>query len=391
MKPIPKLTELYVTISNDFKSKLGLSQDFLKKVLSAFTAVISAQVYLIYLHLSDIQDNVFPDNADVEANGGTLERQGRIWIGRNPLPATVGVFEISVIGVAGSVLRSGITFKSNEATLNPGQMFISDSEYTLTGSGDVIEIRSLGAGADFGLDVDDNLTITEPVIGVNQTVTITEIITAPRASEDIEVYRQIIIDSRQQEPQGGAKTDYRKWAADVQGVRKVYPYVKNDNAGVVQVFVEATVADSNDSHGTPPQSILDDVADVIEFDPDETEELNDRGRRPIQAIPEVLAISLIPVDVTITGLSDSAAGVRATIESNLVNYLEDVRPFIAGADLLRNKNDVLYSARLQSVATDVLESANFFTGFEMFVNGVSTLSYTFNLGNIPYLRDVTYS
>jgi len=183
MKPIPTISELKETISNDLKSKLNLSTDVLKKTLDAFASVEAAIMKVAYLYLGNIQDNSFPDTADLEINGGTLERFGRIKLARNPRPATVGVFEISLIGVAGSTLRAGITFKSNENAKNPGQLYVSDSAYVMTGSNDVIEIRSLGSGATFDLNISDNLTITEPVLGVNQTVTVSTIVEQPKASE----------------------------------------------------------------------------------------------------------------------------------------------------------------------------------------------------------------
>lgn len=391
MKPIPSISELKETISNDLKSRLNLSDDVLKKTLDAFASVIAGIQKLSYLYLGNIQDNVFPDTADLEVNGGTLERIGRIQLGRNPRPATVGVFEISLIGATGSTLRAGITFKSNENAKNPGQLYISDSIYTMSGSGDIIEIRSLGSGAGFDLNVGDILTITEPVLGVNQSVTVVSVVEQPKSSESIDVYRQNILDSIQLEPQGGAKTDYRLWAADAQGVRKVYPYVKDGDAGVVQVFVEATIADSTDQKGTPSPSLLLEVEDVIEFDPDPTKLTNERGRKPIQARLEVGPISLVPVDVVISGLLQDNATIRTSISNNLSTYLYDIRPYIAGADLRRDKNDILYESRLQNVLTGVLSASNFFTGFEMRIDGNIETNYTFALNNIPFLNSVTYN
>jgi uncharacterized phage protein gp47/JayE len=390
MRPIPSLVELQEALSNDFKSRLNLFSDNLKKVLNAFTVVISAQFKLMYLYLFDIQNNIFPDTADLEANGGTLERLGRMYLNRNPKPATVGVFVFSVAGVSGSVLRSGLTFKSNEDSKNPGQLFITDDEYTLTGSGDVVEARALGSGTLFDLDLNDNLTITEPVIGVDKTVSVFSIVEQPKVGESIDIYRQNILDAIQLEPQGGSKTDYRLWAADAQGVRKVYPYVKNGNASIIQVFVEATTSDSTDGKGTPSGTLLTDVDGVIEMDPDETKPDNERGRRPMQAFIEVNPISLIPVDIIITGLNTDTVAIRDSISSNFETYLYDVRPYIAGADLARNKNDVLYEGRIQSVATDTLDSGNFFSIFQLKVNGNFVSSYQFELGNIPFLNSVIY-
>lgn len=390
MRPIPTIQDLYNNLKNDFISRLNLFTTFLKSTLNAISAVLAAQFKMAYNYLADIQNNMFPDTADYESVGGTLQRWGGLFLGRDPFPAAPGVFELSVTGEAGSVLRLGLTFKSNDDALNAGQMYILDNEYTLTGTDDIIEVRSLGGGSAFNLDVGDNLTITEPVLGVNQTVTVFSVTTQPTDAEDLEVYRQRVLDALQLEPQGGAKTDYRIWAADVAGVRTVYPYVRNGNSGVVDVYIEANLADSIDENGTPSQPLMDAVGEVIEFDPDETKPLNERGRRPIQAIPEMQPVSTLPVDITITGLNQTSVTIENSITENLSTFLYSVRPFISGADLLRNRNDVLYEARLSAVVTDTLDNGNFFTGLQMEVDGISVDTYTFDLGVIPYLRNVTF-
>lgn len=391
MKQIPTTAEIFERLANDFKTRLNILPTFLKTVLNAMTAVLSAEFKLNYLFLSDIQNNVFPDTADLEEFGGTLERHGREQLNRNPRPATVGVFEVTATGVNGSVIRSGLTFKSNENAKNPGMLFITDSETIFSGTMAIFEVRSLETGTTSDLDIGDNLTITEPVIGVNQTVTVSLVLEQPKSAESIDVYRQAILDSIQKEPNGGAKTDYQLWSSDAQGVRRVYPYVKIDNAGIVQVFVEATEADSIDGHGTPSQNLLDEVSEVIEFDPDETKQLYERGRRPIQAIVETVAVNTVPVDVIVTGLSENTTQIQDSIRNAMKGFIYDVRPYIAGADLARNKNNILYEVRLQSEASDVLESSNSFTGFTMLVNGVASTSYQFDLGNIPFLNNVTFN
>ena len=391
MKPIPSIKEINTNMSNDIRSKLNLTIDYLKKTYDALVLVLSAQLHLAYLFLSDIQDNIFPDKATTADQGGTLERQGMIYMNRNPFPDSIGSFKVSVSGVAGSVLRVNLTFKSNEGSLNPGQVYILDSEYVLTGTADEIEIRSIGAGVEFNLNVADNLTITEPVIGVDKTVTVTEVLVQPKAGETTELYRQAILNAIQLEPQGGAKADYRQWSSDAQGVRAIYPYVRDIDAGTLDIYVEATLVDSSDGLGTPTPEILAEVEEVIEMDPDITKPLNERGRRPMQAFPEIQPITLVPVDVTIIGLNDDSASVKTAIESSLNDLLYDVRPFISGADLRRNKNDILYSGKVQSVVTEALINGNFFDVLNLYVDGNLVTSYEFTLGNIPYLRNLIYS
>jgi len=391
MKLIPTIKEINTNISNDLRSKLNLAIDYLKKTYDALALVLSAQFHLVYLYLSDIQDNIFPDKATTADQGGTLERQGMIYMNRNPFPDSMGSFKVSVTGVAGSVLRVNLTFKSNEDALNAGQVYILDAEYTLTGTADEIEVRSIGSGVDYNLNVADKLTITEPVIGVDKTVTVTEVLVQPKAGETTELYRQSILNAIQLEPQGGSKSDYRQWSSDAQGVRLVFPYVQDVNTGELDLYVEATLVDSTDGKGTPTPAILQDVEDVIEQDPDITKPINERGRRPAQAFPNVQAITLVPVDVTIAGLNDDSVSVKNSIESSITDLLYDVRPFISGADLRRNKNDILYSGKVQSVVTDTLTNGNFFNLLTLYVDGNAITSYEFTLGNIPYLRNLTYT
>ena len=391
MKPIPSIIELQQNIVEDLKNKLNLSDDDLKKTLNAFSLVLSGQMKILYLFLADIQNNIFADTANSQEQGGTLERIGQIYLNRPPFPDAIGVFNISVNGIVGSVLREGLTFKSNEDALNPGQLFVLDSEHIMVATTDVIEVRSLGAGTDFNLSVNDKLTITEPVIGVDKTVTVTAVPTQPTAGETLENYRDAILRAIQLEPQGGSKSDYRQWASDAPGVRLVYPYVRDTDAGIVDVYVEATLSDSTDGKGTPTTTILNEVLAVIEQDPDLSKPINERGRRPIQANVITSAISLIPVDVTISGLNDSSQSVKDVIQSALIDMLYGVRPYISGADLLRNKNDILYSGRVQSVVTDALANGNFFNQLTLIVDGNSVVSYEFDLGNIPYLRNLTYT
>lgn len=388
MAAIPTILEIYTNLSNDLRNRLDLSDDNLKKVLDAVALSLAGQFKLTYLALADIQNNIFPDTADTGENGGTLDRLGLIYLNRIRRPSTSGTFSVSVVAENGSSLRSGITFKSNDDSFNPGNLYILDQVQVLTGANDVVEIRSLEGGSSVLLEVGDTLTITEPVIGVEQIVTVTGVVQQPFDEETVDDFRAAILQSIQLEPQGGAKTDYRLWAADAQGVRNVYPYVKDTEAGTVQIYVEATAADSTDGLGTPSAALMADVVEVIEFDPDISLPLNERGRRPIQANIEVLPINLNPVDVTITGLQENSPAIQASIAQNLENYLLSIRPYVAGADLARNKNDILYSARLQAVVTDVLTASNFFTDFNVFVNGVNQLSFLFSRDNIPYLRNL---
>lgn len=390
-KPIPSISDLYNKIASDLKNKLGIIVIAIKFVINALSAVLAAQLKLLYLYLVDVQNNQFPDTADTAANGGTLERQGLMYLGRLPFAATGGIYTANVTGVDGSLIPKGTQFLSNAGTNAPGNLYTNDSDYYLTGTSGSLPIRSLLQGASYLLNIGDTLTPTAPIIGVNSIVTISAVTQVPVNAEDPEVYRQAVLNALRLQPQGGSKTDYREWATDANGVRLVYPYVKNGEPGTVQVYVEAVTSSSTDGHGTPSGGLLTEVAAVIEMDPDATLPIGKRGRRPIQANVEVLPINPIPVDIVITSLQVNTSTVRDNISANVSTYLYGVRPYISGSDLPRDKNDVLSAVKLQSVVNDTIGTANTFLAFTMSVNGVAVNVFTYTLANIPYLRNVTYN
>ena len=126
------------------------------------------------------------------------------------------------------------------------------------------------------------------------------------------------------------------------------------------------------------------------MDPDDTKPINERGRKPMQTILEILPITLKPVDVVILGLNQNNLDIQNLLKTNLKLFLKEVRPFIDGADLLKNKNDFLYAGKIQGVISDTLGNGNFFNDVKVFVDGQEIDSYKFTLSNIPFLRYVTY-
>lgn len=396
---IPTILQLYNRISANLINKLGLvlPSDQLKLVLDAVAANLAGELKLLYLNQVDIENNMWPDTADLAVDGGQLNRMGQLRLGRQPFSATDGYYVVSVSGTAGSTLPAQLTYKSNDDSKSPGNLYMLDTAYTLTGTDDVITLRALNAGEEYLLNAGDYLTATQPLIGVNQQVQVSSVTTQPTDAQDINLYRQQIIATYRLRPQGGARADYRLWAQDAAGVQQVYPYVKNGDAGIVQVYVEATPADSIDGNGTPSDALLAAVQSAIEFSPDDTLPAYERGRRPIQAIIDqgagggAIAVATIPVDITITGLVTSSAEITADIQSSLVTFLQTIRPYIAACDLPSDQNKgLLNSVKAESIVLDTIGDLNSFTGFQLSVDGVVANLYTFAGGNIPYLRNLIF-
>ncbi|KKM20618.1 hypothetical protein LCGC14_1643670 [marine sediment metagenome] len=389
MITIPKISELYEDILDDFEAVYGITISLFGKVFFRALALVQAgKLKLYYLAIGKLQKNIFIDTADPEASGGTLERFGRIKLGRNPFAATAGQYVVTVTGTVGAVIEASTTFKSNDDTVNPGKLFILDNEYTLVGS-DSITLRALEAGVDSKLEVGEELTATIPIAEVDKIVTVTSEAIAPLAAEEIEVYRTVGLQAYQLEPQGGAGSDYILWAADAQGVLRSYPYAKSGVTSEVNLFIEATIADSTDGKGTPSAQLLADVEEVVDFDPDDTRPLDERGRRPLTEIVNYLAVTIKQVDIEVQGFVGLTAAKETSILNAIKAVLDDIRPFVASANVLANKNDIIDINKVISTILNA-EPGSIFTTVDLMINGGSVNTFTFENGDIPYLNSVTY-
>jgi uncharacterized phage protein gp47/JayE len=383
MADIPSLLELQTQIENDLRAKLGITAPWYGKVMLKVLAIVqAARIKLIYLRIAKVQKNIFVDTAESESQGGTLERFGRVKLNRNLYPAEAGIYTANVTGVITGSIIKGQTFKSSLGSTSPGMMYEVVSTVTLTGNAGQIQIRALTPGESSVLQIGDPIESTAPIANVNSKAIIAAINTTPVNAEDLETYRRLILESFQLEPQGGAATDYRIWAADASGVRTVYPYTKNNATYTVQIFVEATK--DNTAPGQPigyaPNSMLTEVSEVIELDPDTTKPINERGRRPLQAIPEVLSVIPTGVTITIIDLSDKSTSAKAIIQAAIEDYLYTIRPYIAGADG-QNKHDSVYLSGIITAIFNAVGSTINFSSVEIRINDTVYSSYTF--GNIP--------
>lgn len=388
---IPTLNELYTQIKSDLEAELNVSiPTFGRSFLRVLALVQAAKLKLYYLAIANLQKNIFVDTAEPEAIGGTLERFGRVKLNRNPFAATAGYYNVTVTGNVGATIPAQTTFKSDDSSSSPNKLFVLDTAFTLPTSAATINIRALEAGVDSKLSIGNTLTATAPIALVNSSVTVTSETIEPRAAETIEEYRAKTLEAYRLEPQGGAGTDYRLWAADAQGVQRVYPYAKSGAANELNIFVEATIADSTDGKGTPSSALLLDVEEVIEFDPDTTKPLTERGRRPLGIFDiHYLPITVQNVDVTITGYVGITPTIQAALIQSITAEINRIRPFVASADIIANKNDILSINKI--ISTIILTRPGaVFTSVGINVAGTPVTSYTFINGNIPYVNSINF-
>jgi hypothetical protein len=386
---IPTFSELYNSILTDLRNRLAIRFIVGKLVLNAFAAVQAAKLKIMYLLGAKIYKNIFIDTAESEEVGGSLERYGRVKLGRDPFPATAGEYTLNVSGEVSATIAAGTTWKSGDNSKNPGKIYILDTLFTFTATTGTISIRALDLGPEAQLNIDDELQVTAPIGNVDSFGTIASEDVAPTEQESFEDYRNAVIQAYQFEPQGGAKTDYRLWAQDAAGVKNSFPYVTDGEPGKINLFIEATEADSTDGKGTPSQAILDEVEEVVEYDPDTTKPDSERGRRPMGTFEIFfLPIEPIAVDVEIVNLTDT--GLLTTIQDAIKSFLLDVRPFVDGADNPNLKNkDKLYAADVVEIVRVITGTSASFDNVIMKVDTNIVQLYQFENGDIPFINSVT--
>lgn len=392
MAATPTISELKAQIKSYLETELGFTITVFGKVfLNALAAVQAAKLKLLYLLVADVRKNVWVDTAYSVSQGGTLERFGIVKLGRPPFTATQGEYTVQVTGTIGQVVPAGTQFKTDDNSSSPGKFFILDSAKTLTAGTDTMTLRALEAGLDSRLIVGDTLTAVSPLV-VNDQVEVTVESVIPLDAENLETYRDLVIRAFQLESQGGAATDYRAWATDAQGVAAIYPYAKSGVPAELEIYVEATNADSTDGNGTPSAQLLLDVEEVIEFDPDTSKPLNERGRRPLGVFNiDFIAVSPLPVVIAVNGQVGIDSDTQTAIESAIKTAIDNVRPFVEAADILENKNDILSVNQIIFIIQDILVSGQTFSSLTMTVDGNPvTSSFQFSAGNIPYLDSITY-
>jgi uncharacterized phage protein gp47/JayE len=385
MIEIPTTQELYVQIKSELETEFNITiPDVGPNYLRTQAQVLAAELRLYYLYAGKVQKNIFADTADPESMGGTLERFGRVKLGRDPFKATAGKYLCVVTGDAGAVIPANTVFKSDDDTQSPNKLYVLDSAYTMPGVSGQILLRALESGLDSQLSVSDTLSSTAPIPQVDTTATVQSEDTEPIAAESVEEYREKVIEAFRLEPQGGAQADYVLWSNEVQGVAESYPYTSGGNTNEVDLYIEATEIDSTDGKGTPSAQLITDVQSSIE---DPTPERP--SRKPISTIVNYLPITPLDIIITISNYIDLTPAKETLIQNALKNYFSEIRPFLSGVDVVGEKIDTVTLNNISSVVLDAVPGSIFDTP-QLDVDGNIVPSYQFEDGDIPFLNPIIY-
>ncbi|MFP3041901.1 baseplate J/gp47 family protein [Treponema primitia] len=229
------------------------------------------------------------------------------------------------------------------------------------GSGVLAAIECAGSGPGGNLSEGDTLTIQTPIEGAARTAMVTATTALGTEQEDIEEYRQKVLDVERAEGGGGNSSDFRQWAQEVPGVFRAYPFsgppldiVRDPYPGERTVYVEAMPAINPD--GLAPQSLLDLVKQACLAAPDGT------SREILGLTADTLyvrSIVRVGIYVTVQGIaikSGSMGAAEEAVTNAVRDLLETFSPFVQGLDADFDRRDEIVASIIGSAVQSVLDT-----------------------------------
>ena len=376
MNTIPSTSTLYSNILSNLQTQLGITNPIVKKTFLIPLAAMWAGVMTVwYKTLAQVQANIWVDTCD----DTTLLRFGYIILARYPYQAIQGQYSCFITGTSGTVIPAGTVWKADDTSASPGQLYTNDSPYTIPSlSTPVIVLRALTGGTIAQLAIGDTLTVTAPIVGLNNTATVHIETVTPIDGELLSDYRTKVIEKIQLIPGSWSAVDYRLLGVEVAGVRQIYAYTDLTTGNTVDVYVEGT------TYGAIPSASSTVVTNVqTAIAPDV----------PLGVHTVNYASSntnIIAVNVVVTPYPALSSAQQSLITTALVDFINTVRPFIASADTIASRNDIISAYNLFPVISSVIPGVPF-SGVTFTVDTVAATTYQADLGNIPYCNSVTFS
>ncbi len=264
--------------------------------------------------------------------------------------------EITISGTIGSIVPAGTSLKRAD-----GILYTTINETTIGSTGkELLSFQADDAGADSNADEGTIITFVSPVSGVETTGSVTDLgITGGSDIEDIEDYRQRLLEYIQNPPSGGSETDYVIWAKEVSGVTRAWCYPMESGIGTVSVrFMMDDIYDD----GIPLSGDVETVQSFI------------NALKPATATLYVLAPIADPVNFVFSELTPNTTDAKTAIEENLKSLVQS-SSIIPGGEL-----------KLSKIRAAISNA----TGNEDFTLTTPSADIIMDVGHIITMGSVTY-
>ena len=283
----PALKDLVERISSDAESRLSVPQ-LRRSNAKVYSRVLAGASHGLHGHIEWLAKQLFVDTADSDF----LDRWASIY----------AIQRKKATKASGSV---AITFASEIVPIPVGSLMQTDDGVQFETIDGVtrdkkVRVRALLTGETGNVVKGDVLTLSNPIAGVMSEVTV-EGISGGANAEDDESLRTRLLFRMQEQPHGGAKSDYVAWALEVPGVTRAWCYPNEGGVGKVTV-----------------RFVCDDLENIVPT-PEMVEKVDSHieEKRPVTADVTIKAPTLKPVAITIESLSPDTTAVREAVKKEL--------------------------------------------------------------------------
>lgn len=378
MTTLPTVKSLYNNLLSDFQAEFSITiNPFGNSFLMALSAVLAGALYLVYLAIGNLQKNIWFDTADAEI----LPRWGSEILGRYPFTATLGQYTATVTGSTGAVIPGTQVFKSDDTAESPGMLFqISGGPYTMPGTTGTIILNALTGGLASRLAVGDTLTPTSPIINVNSTATVTIENIVPADAEGLEEYRAKIAEKVGLDAGSWSAIDYRLVGVEIVGLLQVYAYAASGNSNTADVFLQGEIPLAYPGPSASA-TVVTDYETALEL------------VKPItvwQVNYASCPINNIDVTITMGTFTAFTTAQKSLIASSLAAFVNNVHPFIAAADSVASRNDVIATFNLNAAISQAVPGYGF-SAVTFTVASTPSSNWMADLGEIPFLNSISYA
>lgn len=392
----PSTKEISDNIVAQLESKFNQTIPLLpKSFLRVLSKVLAAVFILLYKYIGFMFLQIFVTTAsakETEINRNILiplVEWGRLIGVSDRTPATNAELIVDVIvHNQGGQLPAGtqlINTDNGVTYLTIGIVLLDTETVQATIRAASDQAGGGGSGSIGNLEINDVVSFANPLADVNQNAIVTSHISTGTDEEDVEIYRQRILDKFQRRPQGGAYSDYRIWGEEVAGIISIYPYT-GDCPGHVDIYAEATTESSGNPDGIPTSVQLLAVSNSIELD-----EEGLATRRPVNAYVNVYPITRTGFEITIFGiLVDNLSQVQDNIKIAIEEYLYSREPFILGLSILP-RVDRITTSGIAGIVEDIISAAGgIFTSIILKQSDVIMNIYSLGIGEKAKAETISF-
>lgn len=297
----PTLSKIIDRTRGDIETRLpGADAALRHSVLDVLARAHGGTAAGLYGYLDYLARQLMPDTAEAEY----LARWAAIW-GISRKAASAATATVIALGNDGATIPA-----DSQAQRLDGATYRVIDDAIIAGGTAQLLVEAIDSGPEANLAVNDELTLSSVILGVNAVVTVSEAGLSGAIEETDASLLDRLLARIRKPPQGGAAHDYVAWALAQPGVTRAWAWPEWMGIGSVGV---SFVMDDRDN-------ILPLAADVAAV-----QEALDI-LRPVTAELVVFAPSASPIDIVLS-ISPDTAATRAAIEGELADFFaRDAEP-----------------------------------------------------------------